>query len=69
MERGPERWLTVADVAGYLQLSRAKIYELAQLGLIPCSKIAGRWRFSRPDVDAWVRQQSPGRTAGPKEGE
>jgi excisionase family DNA binding protein len=51
------RWLTVAEVAEYLQLSRAKIYELAQTARIPCSKVAGQWRFKRREIDDWMLAQ------------
>lgn len=57
MPPGDERWMTVAEVAEHLQLSRAKIYELAQSGVLPCVKVAGRWRFSRDEVDDWMRTQ------------
>ena len=49
-----ERWLTVEEVADYLKLSRAKIYEMAQRSEIPCTKIAGQWRFKRAEVDEWM---------------
>ena len=39
-----ERWMTVAEIADYLLLSRAKVYEMAQNGQIPCTNLAGRWR-------------------------
>lgn len=52
-------WMTVADVADYLRLSRSKVYEMAQRGEIPCSKVARRWRFSREEIDAWMRHLRP----------
>ena len=53
-------WMTLEEVASYLKLSRTKLYELAQAGAIPCSKVAGRWRFYRPEVDQWMLAQRPG---------
>lgn len=53
---GDERWMTVKDVAGYLQLSTDTVYKLAQDGKIPACKIVGVWRFRRETVDAWVKQ-------------
>lgn len=41
MQPDEQRWTTVAEVAAYLQISRAKIYELAQTGQIPCVKVGG----------------------------
>lgn len=46
-----DRWMTLQDVAEYLQLSRDLIYRLAQKGKIPASKIGGRWRFKREKID------------------
>lgn len=51
--------MTLEEVAAYLKLSRSKIYEMSREGAIPCSKLAGRWRFSRSEVDRWARQQRP----------
>ena len=53
---GEERWMTVKDVAGYLQLSTDTVYKLAQDGKIPACKIVGVWRFKREAIDAWVKQ-------------
>lgn len=71
--------MTVAEVADHLRLSRAKVYEMAQDGQIPCTKVAGRWRFSRGEIDTWMlhvqriqpqnptfnRSEGPPRTGGP----
>lgn len=54
-------WMTLEEVAEYLRLSQSKSYDLAQSGEIPCSKVAGRWRFYRPEVDAWMLKQRPAR--------
>ena len=53
------RWMTVAEVAEYLRLSRAKIYEMAQCAEIPCTKVAGQWRFLRSELDRWMLQKRP----------
>ena len=57
----PPEWMTVEEVADYLKLSRSKLYDMAQNGEIPCSKVAGRWRFYRPEVDEWMLKQRPRR--------
>ena len=64
-----ERWMTVTEVADYLQLSRAKIYDLAQRGEIPCSKVAGRWRFKRNQIDDWVQSEGGGSNVTLKPGQ
>lgn len=55
-------WMTLEEVADHLRLSRSKIYGMAQRGEIPCSKVVGRWRFFRAEVDEWMLQQRPART-------
>jgi len=52
-----DRWMTVKDVAEYLQLSTDQIYHLAQQGRIPASKVGARWRFKREKIDQWVENQ------------
>lgn len=48
------RWMTLQEVAEYLQLSKDQIYRLAQGGRIPASKVGSRWRFRRERVDQWM---------------
>ena len=50
----PPEWMTIEEVADYLKLSRSKLYDMAQNGEIPYSKVAGRCRFYRPEVDEWM---------------
>ena len=53
---GDDRWMTVKDVAGYLQLSTDTVYKLAQESKIPACKIVGVWRFKKESIDGWVKQ-------------
>jgi len=50
-------WLTVKQVADYLQMSRDKVCDMAQKGELPGCKIRQQWRFDRDEVDTWVRSQ------------
>lgn len=50
--------LTIREVAQYLRLSEAKIYELARTGSIPAMRIGKSWRFKKDLIDDWFRQQS-----------
>lgn len=54
-----DRWMTVKDVAEYLQLSMDMVYKMAQQGRMPASKIGTQWRFKRQEVDRWVMFQRP----------
>lgn len=54
--------LTIKQVADYLKVTERTIYRLAAAKQIPAFKVGGSWRFSRLDIDAWIKQQS---SAGP----
>jgi excisionase family DNA binding protein len=49
---------TLDDVAAYLKVSKRTVYRLAASKKIPAFKVGGTWRFSRADIDAWIKQQS-----------
>jgi putative molybdopterin biosynthesis protein len=46
--------LTTDEAAEYLRLSERKLYELVADRAVPCSKVTGRWLFSRTALDRWV---------------
>lgn len=48
-------WMTVHDVADYLQLSTMMVYKLAQEGRIPAAKIGRIWRFEKNTIDNWLK--------------
>jgi excisionase family DNA binding protein len=50
--------LTLDEVAAYLKAGKRTIYRLAAARRIPAFKVGGTWRFSRAEIDAWIRQQS-----------
>ena len=52
------RWMTLQEVAEYLQLSKDMIYRLAQSGRIPASKVGSRWRFKRERIDRWMEDMA-----------
>lgn len=58
-----DKWLTIEQIADYLQVSREKIYKLCQQGRMPASKVGGQWRFDLKEIDTWVRKQRPHRKA------
>lgn len=51
------RWLTVKQVSNYLQISVAKVYQMAQGGEIPCCRLGQQWRFDREEIDRWMRRR------------
>lgn len=54
------RFLSVRQVAEYLQVNEKKIYALASEGKIPGTKITGKWLFPRELVDQWLLESSHG---------
>lgn len=52
--------LTIREVADYLKVTERTIYRLAGGKKIPAFKVGGTWRFSRAEIDEWIRHQSTG---------
>lgn len=50
--------LTIKQVAEFLKVTERTIYKLAAAKKIPAFKVGGTWRFSRADIDTWIKQQS-----------
>ena len=57
---GEPRFLSVRQVAEYLQVNEKKVYALASEGKIPGTKITGKWLFPRDLVDQWLLESSHG---------
>jgi excisionase family DNA binding protein len=51
-------WMTLEEVARYLQVSKETIYKMVQRGKIPASKVGSQWRFNKSAVDQWLISQS-----------
>lgn len=56
----PPRFMSVKQVAAYLQVNEKKIYGLVSEGRIPASKLTGKWLFPRDLVDQWLLESSHG---------
>lgn len=56
--------LTSQEVAACLRKSRSTIYRMTREGMLPAKKIGGTWRYSRQDIDAWLREQDWGIDSG-----
>lgn len=55
---GEDFILTSKQVADYLKVAGRTTDRLAGAKKIPAFKVGGTWRFSRADIDTWIRQQS-----------
>ncbi|RKY95828.1 MAG: hypothetical protein DRQ06_02845 [Candidatus Hydrothermota bacterium] len=52
-----DKWLTLDQIAEYLQMSTSSIYKMAQKGKIPAYKVGRQWRFRKEEIDAWIKKQ------------
>jgi excisionase family DNA binding protein len=50
--------MTIGEVADYLKVTERTIYRLAGAKQIPAFKVGGSWRFSKADIDAWIKAQT-----------
>jgi excisionase family DNA binding protein len=50
--------MTIGEVADYLKVTERTIYRLAGAKQIPAFKVGGSWRFSKVDIDGWIKKQS-----------
>lgn len=50
--------MTITEVADYLKVTERTIYRLAGAKKIPSFKVGGSWRFSKVDIDEWIKKQS-----------
>ncbi len=52
-----DKWLTLEQIAEYLQMSISSIYKMAQSGKIPSYKVGRQWRFKKEEIDKWVEKR------------
>jgi len=45
---------TVEQLAQYLKTGVVTIYNLAQEGKIPATKVGNQWRFRKEKIDEWM---------------
>ena len=63
-------YMTTKQLVELLQLDRTTIYRMLSAGRLPGFKVGGRWRFSRQEIEAWLRERGRTSTAfsrGPAE--
>ncbi|NIR31983.1 MAG: helix-turn-helix transcriptional regulator [Gammaproteobacteria bacterium] len=52
--------MSVKQVAEYLQINEKKVYALASEGILPGTKITGKWLFPQLLVDQWLLESTHG---------
>jgi excisionase family DNA binding protein len=59
-----ENWLTLEQIAEYLQISTSSIYKMAQAEKIPAYKVGRQWRFKKEEIDRWVTNKKLRKSRG-----
>jgi len=54
MAIGPDEILTIEELAAYLKVSKSMLYQMAQKGAIPASKVGKHWRFHKGTIEEWL---------------
>ena len=50
--------LSTREVQDFLQVDRTTIYRLVEGGQLPAIRVGKQWRFSRADLERWLRAQA-----------
>jgi excisionase family DNA binding protein len=50
-----DRWMSLAEIAVYLGVSRDTVYRWVELRHMPANKVGRQWKFKAAEVDDWVR--------------
>jgi excisionase family DNA binding protein len=50
--------MTVHEVARYLKLSEAKVYQMSRIGTVPAIRLGKTWRFRKDLIDEWMRRET-----------
>ncbi len=50
-------FITIREVAEYLKIKEKTVYKLASENVIPGFKVGGSWRFSKTEIEQWVKKQ------------
>jgi PTS system nitrogen regulatory IIA component len=53
----PYRDFDVSSLARYLHLAPEQVVKLAERGKLPGRKVAGEWRFAKPDIHHWFEHR------------
>lgn len=53
-----EGLLGVKNAAKFLGFSKAKLYDMASKGEVPCFKLGGKWKFDPTALKKWWEEES-----------
>jgi excisionase family DNA binding protein len=63
------RWLSLAEIAAYLGVSKDSVYRWLETRRMPAHEVGRRWMFKAAEDDAWVRSGKAGFAAEPAAGQ
>ena len=52
--------MNTREAAAYLGINEKKVYFLAKVGRIPCTRVTGKWTFPRKLIDRWIEESASG---------
>jgi len=52
------KFMSVRELAKYLQVHMQTIYHMARDGRLPARKVGAQWRFRRDEIDKWLNHGS-----------
>jgi excisionase family DNA binding protein len=50
-----DHWLSLAEIASYLGVSKDSVYRWVETRDLPAQNVDRQWKFKVDEVDAWVR--------------
>lgn len=53
----PKEWLSVGDIAAYLEVSDYVVATALRRGDLPALKVGREWRVARADFEQWLNQR------------
>ncbi|MDD5512373.1 MAG: helix-turn-helix domain-containing protein [Candidatus Omnitrophica bacterium] len=53
-----DRWYSVEEIANYLGIKKDTVYKWIMRRRLPAHKTGKLWKFSKNEIDLWVRQGS-----------
>lgn len=57
MPNTDDRWLSVDEIAKHLGVSKDTVYRWIDSQSMPAHKIGKLWKFTKSEVDSWVRKK------------
>jgi excisionase family DNA binding protein len=53
----PDELMTTRELEEFLKVDRTTLYSMLKEGSLPGFKVGGQWRFSRQEIESWLKNQ------------